>query len=621
MPIFCDVETDGLEPTKIHVVVCKYKGKVHRFFNKKDFLKFKKEHNKIPWVFHNGINYDVPKALWDLWFINFKPELVLDTMVISKTLNYSKFQTHSLKELGEFLGVHKGDFDGPWDKCTDEMVEYCEQDVEVTEAIWNYYLKQIQDKDWSDALRLEHDTAGFCYQLNQNGFEFDLVKAAMLLVDILKDLEELEDDFKAHLPKTRKKVKELKYKVTKSGGPTAAINRAYEEYPDNVLVTKPDGDILECYEEQEFNPGSPKQRVEKLWEAGWKPFEKTKGHQKNKDPDKKEQFEYYGWTCSEANLSTLPDSAPQAYKNLAKWLTLEGRRSSLVEWIECVSEDGRVHGKFWHIGAWTQRMSHSNPNSANISSVWPKGVVPATAVEEVKAKYDTELRSLFTVPSGKKLVGVDAEGIQLRVLAHYMNDKDYTDAVVSGDKDKGTDVHTMNMKALGVICKDRDTAKTFIYAWLLGAGMGKIASILNCSIPQASQAVKNFLDAYPGLKRLKGIKIPSDALRGYFVGLDGRKVQCDSEHFMLAGYLQNGESVIMKRAARIFIRDTTLSQADYKFVNFVHDEFQVECSGHSEAKVVLKELSDAIRQAGEELNLNCPMAGSGSIGINWAETH
>ena len=177
--------------------------------------------------------------------------------------------------------------------------------------------------------------------------------------------------------------------------------------------------------------------------------------------DKAEHYKRYGYTCSEENLKTLPADVPQGVKDLTKWLTLEGRRSSLQEYLNVVDPtDSRIHGKFWHIGAWTHRMSHSNPNQANIPASFHGD--PKTGVEEIKAKYDSPIRSLFTVEEDEWLVGCDADGIQLRVLAHYMDDPEFTKALESGDKSKGTDVHTLNMKKLGKVCKDRDTAKTFI---------------------------------------------------------------------------------------------------------------------------------------------------------------
>lgn len=333
-----------------------------------------------------------------------------------------------------------------------------------------------------------------------------------------------------------------------------------------------------------------------------------------------DRFKKYGWKVNETNLNTLPPSAPKEAKDLAKWLTLEGRRSSLVEWIGCVQDDGRIHGKFWGLGAWTHRMAHSKPNQANIMSEFKKE--PGTAVEEVKKKYDGRLRECFKVPEGRWLVGCDAEGIQLRVLAHLMKSEQYRDAIVSGVKEKETDIHNVNKRALDLEHIDRDDAKTFIYAWVLGAGLPKVASILKTTTAVAKAAEQKFLDSIPELKRLKEIDIKRDALRGYFIGLDGRKVKQKSEHLMLAGYLQNGESVIMKRATLLWYQWAKDEGIDFKLVDLVHDEWQTEVNGTKEQAERIGELQcKALEQVGEDLKLLCPLKGEYRVGKNWRDTH
>ena len=328
-------------------------------------------------------------------------------------------------------------------------------------------------------------------------------------------------------------------------------------------------------------------------------------------------FKRYGWKTNDTNLNTLPPEAPEAAKLLTKWLTLQGRKSTLEEYLKC-EKDGKIHGKFWHIGAWTHRCSHSNPNQANIPSVFSDE--PTTPVEEVKDRYDGEIRSLFY--TDQWLVGTDADAIQLRVLAHYMKSDEYVEAIVKGNKSDGTDIHSLNMRALGSVCRDRDTSKTFIYAWLLGASSVKVAEILGCSIPQAKAATDRFIKSYPGLKKLKEYEIPRDAARGYFIGLDGRKVPCSSEHHMLAGYLQNGEAIIMKRAMRNWKARLDKSGVNYKLLNFVHDEWQTEVTGTADlAHKVGVTQSDALREEGQKLKLFCPLSGTFKIGHNWKETH
>lgn len=336
--------------------------------------------------------------------------------------------------------------------------------------------------------------------------------------------------------------------------------------------------------------------------------------------DKLKHYKRYGWKVNEENLKTLPASAPQAAKDLARWLTLEGRRSSLVEWLGQV-KDGRIHGKFWPIGAWTQRMAHSSPNQANIPACWPKGKTPKTAVEEVKAEYDSTMRGHWQATPGSWLVGTDAEGIQLRILCHYMKSEDYRDAIVNGDKAKETDIHSLNRKALGLSWIDRDMAKTYIYAWILGAGLAKIATILECNMGQARTAVDNFLASLPELKKVKNIEVPRDAARGYFIGLDGRKVPCDSEHLMLAGYLQNGEAVIMKHANILWRGRAAREGIWFRQVDFVHDEWQVEVRTYDDAERLAQIQCQAIEDVGTKLGLFCPLKGSSKIGRNWKETH
>jgi DNA polymerase-1 len=235
--------------------------------------------------------------------------------------------------------------------------------------------------------------------------------------------------------------------------------------------------------------------------------------------------------------------------------------------------------------------------------------------------YGDEFRALWRAGEGQHLVGVDADGIQLRILAHYMNDPDFIAALHKGRKEDGTDAHTLNQIALGPVCRSRDVAKTFIYAFLLGAGVGKISDILCCSEAEARASVDAFLSYYPGLRDLKDHRIPADADRGYFVGLDGRLVACESQHLMLAGYLQNGEAVIMKTANLLWRRKLEEEDIPFNQVNFVHDEWQVEVQSLTDATRAGTLMVQSIVDTGIILKLNCPLAGNAIIGRNWLETH
>ncbi len=275
MICFADIETDSLDPTKIHLMVVKsYKG-TNVLYNKEDFHSYNRHLKPGVWVFHNGLNFDVP-VLNKLWDAGIDYKKVIDTMVVSKTVNYSGFNTHSLKEIGENLGVHKGEFSGDWSVYSDEMKDYCIQDVEVLEAIFNHYKHMIYDKQWKDALRLEHDTAWLCREMSDNGFYFDKPAAESLLKGITDDMESLEPSFRSGIGQVLKETKRLKQRFKKDGS-----------LYDNVLVAIAEADRVELvdgeyiiYNYEPFNPGSSKQRIDVLYEHGWQPYEKTKGHLK-----------------------------------------------------------------------------------------------------------------------------------------------------------------------------------------------------------------------------------------------------------------------------------------------------------------------------------------------------
>lgn len=273
-----DIEANGLDPDVIHVICTKEKetGKKHSFTNMNHYKEYVKDIKPKKHVFHNGLGYDV-KVINKLIEPNLiKPKDVIDTQVVSKLVNYKKYRTHSLREIGEALGTFKGDYTGGWDVCTPEMIEYCEQDVEVLESILDSQWKYITDTSWSDSMRTEHDMAWLCQEMQTNGFKFNIKKAEQLLESITKEKDELEESFRKAFSGGLVEKKRLKLNFTKDGKLYAGILKAMTEYPKCEVV----GEEVIIYDHYEFNPASPKERIDVLWKAKWKPFEKTEGHKK-----------------------------------------------------------------------------------------------------------------------------------------------------------------------------------------------------------------------------------------------------------------------------------------------------------------------------------------------------
>lgn len=625
MLVTCDLETDSLQPTKLWVIGCKEHdtGDVKIFrrpdLNPEPFLRYAS--TVSGWVFHNGLGFDVPAIHQFFGPDVIDPSSVIDTLVISRLLNFQREGGHSLDSYGQELDCPKIKFHD-FSALTEDMVKYLHQDLEVGHKVFLKFQPYIFSERWREALRTEHDTAWFCTKMHQNGFTYDKEKSDELLDKIEKELYSLDIEIQKAFPPKSKLIREITPSLTKHGTFNKKDFKWYDGSDYSIFTP---GAPFSHIRFDEFNAGSPSQIVERLNLAGWKPFEKTKTHlqaERDKDKEKLARLRKTGWKVSEANLATLPSSAPEAAKSLARRILLASRKGDVEEWVGAYNPDtGRVHGSFMPIGAWTHRASHQKPNTANIATG--------------KSLYAHEMRSLWTAAKDRLLIGVDADGIQLRIFAHYCRDERLVSAILRGNKADRSDIHSLNQQALGSVCKSRDDAKTYIYAFLLGAGDAKLASVLGCTLAEAKQARKQFLDFYPGLRQLKSEVIPSDANRGYFEGFDGRLVLCDSEHLMLAGYLQNGESIIMKKAKQIWWRKLTQEKIPFWLVNWVHDEWQTETINDMDIALhIARTQADAIREVGEIYNLFCPLAGSfmtedpnnknqmiPTIGPNWSFTH
>jgi DNA polymerase I-like protein with 3'-5' exonuclease and polymerase domains len=231
--------------------------------------------------------------------------------------------------------------------------------------------------------------------------------------------------------------------------------------------------------------------------------------------------------------------------------------------------------------------------------------------------YGPECRQCWTVEEGNVLVGCDASGLELRMLAHYMKDDNYVKTVTEGSSKDGTDVHTVNQKAAGL--QTRDQAKTFIYAFLYGAGPSKIGSIVGGSSAAGQKLITSFLEGTPALQRLRS-KVSVDASKGFVPGLDGRKIWVRSEHAALNSLLQGAGAIVMKKALVLFDQKVRENKWNVQLVANVHDEIQFECSPDI-AEAAGKACVQSIRDAGVAFKLQCPLDGEYKIGRNWRETH
>lgn len=577
MKVAFDIETDGLNPSKIHCIAAHVIGQdVSEFWTPdrvKYFPAWLVEINAEVLIGHNIIGFDLP-ALGKLLGFEWWGE-VEDTLVMSRLDNPSREGGHSLASWGTRMNFPKGDYDD-WSVYTDEMGEYCKQDVKVLVRLYKYMTsKRMSEK----ALEMEHKIAQITHKQTQNGWKFDLRKATHLLAAIKEEMFIAEDEVRKvfkPLP-VWTPLKYLKQTHKKDGGKTSNyINQLAKGAEWHEI----DGELQwGYYAFPEFNLGSRQQIAKYLQHFGWEPKDFT---------------ELGTPIVSETILETI--EIPEG-KLIAKYLMLQKRLGLVSAWIDAVDETGRIHGKVNTCGAVTGRMTHSSPNLAQ---------VPASY-----SPYGEDCRELFTVEDGYKLVGMDASGLELRMLAHYMNDEDYTNEVINGD------IHTANQRAANL--ESRDKAKTFIYAFLYGAGDGKIGQVVGGTAKDGKRLKADFLKNTPALKKLR-TRVTSLADSGSLIGLDGRLLHVRSSHAALNTLLQSAGAIVMKRAVVLLDYFSQVYKIDYKLVGQIHDEVQVEVA-ENQAQFFGDLAVNCVRRAGKDFKLNCPLDGDYKIGTTWRETH
>ena len=524
--------------------------------------------------------------------------------------------SHKLKAWGARLGNFKGEYDGGWEHFTREMDDYCAQDNDTTCSLFD----KIDSKNYSqETLDLENQVAFIISLQEEHGFLFDADKAVELERQLFVRRAELEDQLRESF---RPWYEPKRYK---------GQHDVFTPKKDNPKLGYVAGVPFTKVVLQTFNPGSRDQianRMTKLF--GWSPVEFTeKGKPK----------------VDETTLGTI--DAPEA-KLLVEFLTVEKRLGQLstgeYAWLKMLAPDGRIHGRVNTNGAVTGRMTHSNPNLAQVPKVKVGKDGPLLGYA---GGWGFECRSLFTVMRGRKLVGCDAEGLELRMLGHYMARYDggaYAEAVVNGKKEDGTDVHTVNMRVVQL--NSRDSAKTFIYAYLYGAGDHKLGCIVFDDMDEDRQAAFNrrheagpardralarlgkkararIEEGLPALGKLQKL-VREKARRGYLKSLDGRLLHVRSMHSALNTLLQGGGAVVMKKALviayRRFSEEGWVHGREYAFVANVHDEFQKEVEEQL-AERAGQIAADSIREAGVAYGLKCPLAGAYQIGLTWADSH
>ena len=562
-------------------------------------------------VFHNGLGYDlhainmiVPNTL--------RFEQVYDTLVLSKML-FPDRRSHALAAWGEDLGFPKMDF-SDFSQWHPMMGTYCNQDVLVTMKVYKRLQQELQgwfkekNIDWRPAVALEHKVAFCLHEQEQHGFKLDMPKLNALYIELAAekfDLQrELQDTFPpVFIPEkgtwdwAARRWNEVEVTIPKVGNKGRGVTK---DVPYTKITHQP------------FNPGSRPQctyRISKT-HLDWQPVSKT--------PKGSPQI-------NEATLKNLV--YPEAV-HLNRYLRLAKQLGQVSEgdnaWLK-LEKNGRIHGRVNQCGARTHRMTHFSPNVAQVD------------------KKDLRMREVWIANTGDKLVGCDAEGLELRGLANrlfFWDNGAYAQAVIFGNKVEGTDAHSRTMKVAGM--PDRDSSKTLIYALLYGSGNPNLGQIYVSAWKKHGVVKKGRL---PGIgkrirddlaKGIRGLKPLTELCKkrtrenGYLKCIDGRPIISTSEHSALNSLLQSDGAIFMKEALAHFhftlcvheghVDPITYQPLSFNYCANVHDEVQMSVRPQY-ADEIGKLFALAIKEAGKNLNADCELAGAYEIGNNWKDTH
>ena len=353
------------------------------------------------------------------------------------------------------------------------------------------------------------------------------------------------------------------------------VEKAQKLFPDTEVQLKTKVKYIP------FNIGSRKQIAERLMERGWEPKLKT---------DKGNVI------VNEEVLKTI--KLPEA-KMFSRYLLLQKRVAQIKSWIILCDKDNKVHGKVMTLRTITGRMAHNSPNMAQVPAVY--------------SPYGKECRDCWTVSDLTKysLVGTDASGLELRCLAHYMNDTKFTNELLTGD------IHTANMEMAGLT--NRDQAKTFIYAFLYGAGAAKIGKIVGGGAKKGQQLIDRFLSNMPALNALK-TKVQQASQNGIIRGLDGRLLHIRSAHSALNTLIQGAGAVVCKHWLLEIMSSIKMTRIDVKLVASIHDEYQFEVN-NKDINTFGQITKEAMKKTQQVLKLNCELDSEWKMGETWASTH
>lgn len=622
---FGDLEANGLlnTATKVHCGVFKeQKTGVVRKFRPNQIEQMLQYLDTVDvLIMHNGIGYDWPllKKLYGYEFTGKK----VDTLIMSRLLNpkrlvpfncpNKKAGPHSIEAWGWRVGRGKPEHND-WETFSEAMLHRCSEDVEILELVYDELIKEAGKGNWRNAFLLSFELFENLQKQEEYGWLVDQDHMRFCIRQLDKWIERIDRVITPHLPlvleieesKLQGEVKYIKKPFLKSG-----------KYSESVLSWMGNSNI-DCNRVQVVGPfsrisfrktnlNSNDETKDYLIQQGWEPLEwNTNDDGERTSPKLSKDDPFEGINGKLGNL-------------VAKRVQCRQRKSIIEGLTELIRPDGRI-SSIVNTLAVTGRATHRN----------------IVNIPKAGSFYGKQMRQIFSSKEGFVLVGTDSDSCQLRMLGGRMNNKAYINAIMTGDKSKGTDLHSLTKK-IGEI-ESRDLAKNVMYCLLFGGGdvkLGKTAkqpgrgAELRAKLYNGFEGLGDLVDRLTkewkstAKQRYNSQFSRMEYYEGTITGLDGRPIRVPSEHQLLVYLLQSDEAIMMQKAyCRLWEKLTEKYEfgKDFGVVCWYHDEYTVECREEI-AKDVAAIAEEAIAWSGNFYKISCPHIGGAAIGKNWYEIH
>ena len=472
-------------------------------------------------------------------------------------------------------------------------------------------------------MRMELEFAQICQQIGQNGIQLDIQSCFGLISQLELELEDISKQLAPKIPPVVKIKEKILVKIyKKDGSPTKKMTDAIGSGDPYKIEGNGEAAILRVWSTTTSVPNlnNSEHLRDLLLKQGWQPLNQISSWNlqmewgpfgrkvKSTRLDPKHNKKCYIRTTPKLPkeeweldyLDRIHES--EDFRLISKYQKRKHRLGVLKGFVKNIRADGRIKMGINSCSCNSMRVTH------HIVANLPR----------VETYFGKDIRGVMTTPQGKVLVGCDMSGLELRILAHYINDPTFTDSIINGD------IHTYLYENLFKdLVKSRSSSKNLTYAFLYGGGLVKLGTMCDNVGKQGDLAKlgkevkKRFLTRIPNLGNLYKDLEKQFTETGGIIGIDGRFIPCRYKHVLLNTLCQSGGAITSKYWTCLASRK--LSESD-SIVIYYHDENQVETLDES-ACIVQKILIDSIGLAGKYLKLNIPLTGEAKIGKTWADTH